>query len=51
MRVGDIITTTLKFYVQSDADEMAEAVWTVFDRMHDSSAILLPAKKSAEKTV
>ncbi len=44
-----VITTTLTFYVQSDADEMAEAVWNAFDRMHDSSTILLPTKKSSEK--
>ena len=40
------ITTTLTFYVQSDADDMAEVVWSAFDRMSDSSTNLLPPTKT-----
>jgi integrase len=43
------ITTTLTFYVQSDADDMAEAVWSAFDRKLDSSTKSLPRPETANE--
>ncbi len=43
------LNTTLTFYVQSEADDMAEAVWSAFDRMHDSSTKSLPTTTSGKK--
>ena len=40
------ITTTLTFYVQADADDMAETIWSAFDRKSDSSTKLLPDTKT-----
>ena len=37
------IHTTMSFYVQSDADEIAETIWVAFQDMRNSSAKLLPA--------
>jgi integrase len=33
------VSTTLTFYVQADAADMAETVWSAFDRMSNSSTI------------
>ena len=43
------ITTTLTFYVQSNAEEMAEAVWSAFDRKLDSSTKSLPTRKTVNE--
>jgi integrase len=43
------LNTTLTFYVQSEADDMAEAVWNAFDRMLDSSTKSLPTTTSGKK--
>ena len=43
------ITTTLTFYVQSNADDMAEAVWAAFAQKRDSSAKSLPQDKTAQE--
>jgi len=43
------ITTTLTFYVQSDADDMAEVVWSAFDQKRDSSTNLLPSSKTPKE--
>ena len=36
------ISTTLTFYVQSDADDMAEVVWSAFETKANSSTNSLP---------
>lgn len=43
------ITTTLIFYVQSNADDMAEAVRAAYPPKQDSTAILVPLAKTANK--
>ncbi len=40
------ITTTLTFYVQSDADDMAETVWAAFEQKHNSTTKTVPPAKS-----
>lgn len=42
------LATTLTYYVQSEADEMAEAVWSAFDQKSHSSTKLLPDTKSTK---
>lgn len=41
------IATAMTYYVQSGADDMAEVVWSAFDRKCDSSTKLLPEVKTA----
>jgi integrase len=43
------VQTTLTFYVQSDADDMAEAVWSAFEQKRDSTAISVPLAENAKK--
>jgi imidazoleglycerol phosphate dehydratase HisB len=43
------ITTTLTFYVQTNAEEMAEAVWSAFDRKLDSSTKSLPTRETVNE--
>ncbi|MFN5734122.1 MAG: hypothetical protein ACK48R_19935, partial [Planctomyces sp.] len=46
------IQTTLTFYVQSEASDMAELVWKAFDSMSNSSHILShTARKAAVQAV
>ncbi len=43
------ITTTLTFYVQTNVEEMAEAVWSAFDRKLDSSTKSLPTRETVNE--
>jgi hypothetical protein len=44
------IQTTLTFYVQSDADEMAEAVWTAFEQKAKVSTKSVPKPERVKET-
>jgi hypothetical protein len=41
-------TPTLIFYVQSDANDMAEVVWAAFDQKQNSTTKTVPFLENAE---